>query len=53
MSIKEMAMIWNVAERKVHAAAIVVNGGKLPRGRKKWTAEEEARIKELCIESER
>jgi len=44
MTLKEMSVLWSVPLKSVHDAAIVVNGGPLGRGRKKWTKESEDAI---------
>lgn len=52
MSLHEMAKIWGVSFAKVHSAACVVYGGKLPKGRRKWTKEQEDAIKALVAKGE-
>jgi hypothetical protein len=49
MNLQEMARLWGVGFSKVHAAACLVHGGKLPRGRKSWTKEQEDAIKALVV----
>lgn len=53
MSLHEMAVYWNVPFAKVHAAACEVFGGKLPRGRRRWTKEQEDAIKALVAKEEK
>ena len=49
MSLHEMSRLWGVPFSKVHAAACIVYGGTLPRGRRKWTKEQEDAIKALVV----
>lgn len=49
MSLHDMAKLWSVSFSKVHAAACEVFGGKLPRGRRKWTKEQEEAIRALVV----
>ena len=49
MTLKEMSTIWGVPFSKVHSAACEVFGGKLPRGRRKWTKEQEDAIKAIVL----
>jgi hypothetical protein len=52
MSLHEMAKLWGVSFSKVHAAACIVFGGDLPRGRRTWTREQEDAIKALVAKEE-
>ena len=45
MLLHEMAKLLGVSFSKVHAAACIVYGGTLPRGRRKWSKEQEYAIK--------
>jgi len=47
MTLKEMSTYWGVPFSNVHSAACEVFGGKLPRGRRKWTREQEDAIKAI------
>lgn len=47
MSLHEMARYWGVSFSKVHSAACEVLGGSIPRGRRKWSKEQEDAIKAL------
>jgi hypothetical protein len=49
MSLHEMSKIWGIPFSKVHAAACKVFGGKLPKGRRKWSKEQEDAIKTLVV----
>lgn len=52
MSLHEMSRLWGVSFSKVHAAACKVRGGKLPKGRTKWSKEEQDAIKALIAKEE-
>jgi len=47
MTLKDMSKLWGVPFPKVHSAACAVFGGKLPRGRRAWTKEQELAIFEI------
>lgn len=47
MTLKDMSALWGVPFSKVHSAACEVFGGKLPRGRRKWSKEQENAIKAI------
>jgi hypothetical protein len=49
MTLHEMAHVWNQPFAKVHSAACTVFGGKLPRGRRKWSKEQEDAIKAIAV----
>jgi len=49
MTLPEMAKAWNRPLSVVHSAACEVFGGKLPRGRRKWTKEQEDAIKAIVL----
>jgi len=53
MTLHGMATYWGVSFVKVHSAAETVNGGKLPRGRRKWSKEQEDAIKNIVIKEAR
>ncbi|MFA6079707.1 MAG: hypothetical protein WC779_08195 [Candidatus Omnitrophota bacterium] len=52
MSLHEMAKMFGVPFSKVHSAACEVYGGKLPKGRRKWSKEQEDAIKALVAKGE-
>jgi len=52
MTLPEMSKCWGVPLSKVHSAACEVFGGKLPRGRRRWTKEQEDAIRAIVVKED-